>query len=106
MYIIFVIFHIFRGAAKNAFYLKKIGVTHVLNTAEGKKVGLVDTNEDFYYRYGIKYMGLKLFDVAQTNISKHFLEVSDYIDEALSEGGLFAYLLYIRIKLLLNYNLH
>ena len=76
-----------RGAAKNAFYLKKIGVTHVLNTAEGKKTGLVDTNEDFYYPYGIKYMGIKMFDVAQTNISKHFLDVADYIDEALNEGG-------------------
>jgi len=76
-----------RSAAKNAFYLTKIGVTHVLNTAEGKKVGLVDTNENYYYPYGIKYMGLKLFDVAQTNISKHFLEVSDFIDEALNEGG-------------------
>ena len=69
--------------------MTKIGVTHVCNTAEGKKVGLVDTNEDFYYRYGIKYMGIKLFDVAQTNIAKHFLEVSNYIDEALNEGGKF-----------------
>ena len=77
----------FRSAAKNAFYLTKIGVTHVLNTAEGKKVGLVDTNENYYYPYGIKYMGLKLFDVAQTNISKHFLEVADFIDEALNDGG-------------------
>ena len=31
----------FRGAAKNKFYLKKIGVTHVLNTAEGSRVGSV-----------------------------------------------------------------
>ena len=62
-------------------------MTHVLNTAEGKKTGLVDTNEDFYFPYGIKYMGIKMFDVAQTNISKHFLDVADYIDEALNEGG-------------------
>ena len=76
-----------RGAAKNAFYLKKIGVTHVLNTAEGKRSGLVDTNQDFYYPWGIKYKGLKLFDVAQTNIAVHFFEVAKYIDEALSSGG-------------------
>jgi len=76
-----------RGAAKNAFYLKKIGVTHVLNTAEGKRSGLVDTNENFYYPYGIKYKGLKLLDVAQTNIAVHFAEVAQYIDEALSSGG-------------------
>ena len=57
----------FRGAAKNTFYLKKVGtisthvihnmmcnpfpqvgVTHVLNTAEGQQSGTVDTNEKFY----------------------------------------------------------
>ena len=55
-----------RGAAKNTFYLKKVmtmvtlmwmrkvtlatqvGVTHVLNTAEGQQSGTVDTNEKFY----------------------------------------------------------
>jgi len=76
-----------KGAAINAFYLKKIGVTHVLNTAEGKRRGLVDTNEDFYYPYGIKYKGLKLLDVAQTNIKMHFVDVAHFIDDALSSGG-------------------
>jgi hypothetical protein len=34
-----------RGAAKNTFYLKKVGVTHVLNTAEGQRQGTVDTSQ-------------------------------------------------------------
>lgn len=76
-----------RGAAKNTFYLKKIGVTHVLNTAEGTRVGLVDTNKNFYKPFGIQYKGLKLLDVAQTNIAMYFSEVSEYIDEALKSGG-------------------
>jgi len=76
-----------RGAAKNTFYLKKIGVTHVLNTAEGNRTGLVDTNQNFYKPFGIKYKGLKLLDVAQTNISMYFTEVAEFIDEALKSGG-------------------
>merc|ERR1711884_780779 len=36
------------GAAKNAFYLKKIKVTHVLNAAQGSGPGFVDTDENFY----------------------------------------------------------
>lgn len=76
-----------RGAAKNTFYLKKIGVTHVLNTAEGTRVGLVDTNQNFYRPFNIKYKGLKLLDVAQTNIAMYFYEVAEYIDEALKSGG-------------------
>ena len=80
--------HLFyRGAAKNTFYLKKIGVTHVLNTAEGTRVGLVDTNQNFYRPFNIKYKGLKLLDVAQTNIAMYFYEVAEYIDEALKSGG-------------------
>jgi len=75
------------GAAKNTFYLKKIGVTHVLNTAEGNRTGLVDTNQNFYKPFGIKYKGLKLLDVAQTNISMYFTEVAEFIDEALKSGG-------------------
>ena len=79
-------FH-FRGAAKNTFYLKKAGVTHVLNTAEGTRQGLVDTNQNFYRPFGIKYKGLKLLDVAQTNIAMYFSEVAEFIDEALQSGG-------------------
>jgi len=78
----------FRGAAKNTFYLKKIGVTHVLNTAEGTRVGLVDTNQNYYKPFGIQYKGLKLLDVAQTNIAMYFAEVAEYIDEALKSGGI------------------
>lgn len=77
----------FRGAAKNTFYLKKAGVTHVLNTAEGTRSGLVDTNQNFYRPFGIKYKGLKLLDVAQTNIAMYFSEVAEFIDEALQSGG-------------------
>jgi len=76
-----------RGAAKNTFYLKKSGVTHVLNTAEGTRVGLVDTNQNFYRPFGITYKGLKLLDVSQTNIAMYFSEVAEYIDEALKSGG-------------------
>ena len=47
----------------------------------------MDTNEDFYYPYGIKYKGLKLLDVAQTNIKMHFVDVAHFIDDALSSGG-------------------
>lgn len=76
-----------KGAARNTFYLKRLGVTHVLNTAEGNRNGTVNTNQAFYNPYGIKYKGLRLLDVAQTNIAKHFNEVVEFIDEALEGGG-------------------
>ena len=75
------------GAAKNAFYLKKIRVTHVLNAAQGSGHGFVETDENFYKSFGIKYKGLKLADTVQTNISMYFTKVADYIDQALEQDG-------------------
>ena len=79
-----------RGAARNASYLRRLGVTHVLNTAEGNeriRNGTVNTSQAYYSPYDIKYKGLKLLDVAQQNISLHFPEVAEFIDEALAGGG-------------------
>merc|ERR1711971_385678 len=76
-----------KGAARNTFYLKRLGVTHVLNTAEGNRNGTVNTNQAYYSPFDIKYKGLKLLDVPQQNISLHFPEVAQFIDEALAEGG-------------------
>lgn len=50
-------------------------------------MGTVDTNQNYYKPFGIKYKGLKLLDVAQTNISMYFNEVAEFIDDALRGGG-------------------
>lgn len=36
------------AAAKNKQYLRLMGITHVLNTAEGSRFGQVDTGHGFY----------------------------------------------------------
>ena len=43
--------------------------------------------QEFYKPFGIKYKGLKLTDVPQTNISMYFNEVADFMDEAVKSGG-------------------
>ena len=62
---------------------KNTGVTHVLNSAEGTRIGTVNTSQEFYEPFGIKYKGLKLLDMPQANISVYFYEVADFIDGAL-----------------------
>lgn len=76
-----------KTAARNTSYLTKLGVTHVLNTAEGFLKGTVNTSQAYYQPSGIQYMGLKLVDVDQTNIAAHFDEVAAFIDSALASGG-------------------
>ncbi|KAL7648027.1 UNVERIFIED_CONTAM: hypothetical protein RMT77_001644 [Armadillidium vulgare] len=75
------------GAAKNRDYLKHVGITHVLNTAQGDKMATVNTNADFYKNYGIMYLGLELLDFPSANIAKYFEESANFIDEALKNGG-------------------
>lgn len=76
-----------RGAAKSKDYLKKVGITHVLNTAQGTKFAAVNTDEEFYKKDGIKYMGMKLLDVPSANIAQFFDSGAQFIDDALSSGG-------------------
>ncbi|KAK6643225.1 hypothetical protein RUM43_004730 [Polyplax serrata] len=73
--------------AKHKSYLKKIGITHVLNTAEGKSLSMVNTSQYFYADVGIKYLGFPLLDHPSTNISDYFQEAADFIHSALCSGG-------------------
>ena len=81
----------FSGAAKNKEYLKMVGITHVLNTAQGNKFATVDTNDEFYRETGIKYLGLNLLDVPSANIAQYFESGTNFIHEALSSGGKMVY---------------
>jgi hypothetical protein len=78
---------IFSDAAKNKQFLGKIGITHILNTAEGDEIRLVDTSKDYYRDTNIKYMGVQLQDRPETNISAHFAETADFIEDGVKSGG-------------------
>jgi len=65
-------------------YLKGIGVTHVLNTAERH----VPVNPEKYSCYGIKYYGFHVDDLPEANISRYFHSTSRFIDDAVKGGGL------------------
>lgn len=75
------------GTARNKDYLRGLGVTHVINTAEGQKFGQVDTGQAFYSSHGIQYLGLKLVDIPQEDISAHFDKTAEFIDDCLQQEG-------------------
>ena len=72
----------------NIEYLKKVGITHVLNTAEGSMFATVDTSAEYYKEAGIKYLGLQLLDTPSANISQYFEQGADFIESCLNAGGL------------------
>lgn len=76
------------AAARNKQYLRMMGITHVLNTAEGSRFGQVDTGHSYYRDMSnLRYMGFPLTDQPSTDISRYFYIASKFIENALSSGG-------------------
>jgi len=76
-----------RLAATNISYLKQVGITHVVNTAEGNGFCTVDTNANYYKAEGIKYIGFQLLDVVSADIQQFFEPAAQFIDECLKNNG-------------------
>ncbi|XP_068516967.1 dual specificity protein phosphatase 3 isoform X2 [Anas acuta] len=77
--------HLFGFIAKNITKLQRLGITHVLNAAEGKSFMHVNTNAEFYEGTGIRYHGIKANDTQEFNLSRYFEEAADFIEKALSQ---------------------
>lgn len=70
-----------------------LGITHLLNAAEGRRYGFVNTDSNYYRDTTIKYLGLAVMDLPSINISKYFDVAANFIDEAISmEGNLNIYI--------------
>ena len=66
--------------AVNKARLKRMGITHILNTAHGTGVY---TGESFYTGMNIQYMGIEVDDFPDTDIAAHFRSTAEFLDEAL-----------------------
>ncbi|KAM4711216.1 serine/threonine/tyrosine-interacting-like protein 2 [Anableps anableps] len=69
-----------KSAAVNKARLKRMGITHILNTAHGTGVY---TNESFYAGMSIQYRGIELDDFPDADIASHFRPTAEFLDEAL-----------------------
>ncbi|XP_025073524.1 MAP kinase phosphatase with leucine-rich repeats protein 2 [Pogonomyrmex barbatus] len=73
--------------AKNKKYLEKLGITHLLNAAEGKGFGFVNTDKNYYADTKIKYLGLPIKDLPTEDISEYFYIAANFIADAVSIKG-------------------
>lgn len=74
-----------------------LGITHLLNAAEGKRFGFVNTDSHYYADTTIKYLGLQIKDLPTEDISKYFYTAANFIDEAVSAKGNLMYSLVIYV---------
>uniref|UniRef100_A0ABK0LVC6 Dual specificity protein phosphatase n=1 Tax=Rattus norvegicus TaxID=10116 RepID=A0ABK0LVC6_RAT len=72
------------SVAQDITQLQKLGITHVLNAAEGRSFMHVNTSASFYKDTGITYMGIKANDTQEFNLSAYFERAADFIDQALA----------------------
>lgn len=68
----------------NVMRLKRLGVTHILNAAEGNSFMHVNTNAEFYAGTGVLYKGIPASDTDHFDISVYFEEAADFIGKALA----------------------
>jgi hypothetical protein len=65
--------------------LKKLGFTHILNAAEGRKFGQINTSATYYEEAGIHYLGFSIIDNPAYKIGMHFEEAIQFLEEALND---------------------
>ncbi|KAM6945336.1 LOW QUALITY PROTEIN: serine/threonine/tyrosine-interacting-like protein 2 [Aplochiton taeniatus] len=69
-----------KSVAVNKARLKRMGITHILNSAHGTGVY---TGQSFYTGMSLQYMGIEVDDFADADISPHFRTAAEFLDEAL-----------------------
>ncbi|XP_057681406.1 dual specificity phosphatase 29-like [Corythoichthys intestinalis] len=72
------------ATAKDKFNLKKLGITHVLNAAEGTWNN-VDTGASYYGDMGVVYHGVVAADTPSFDLSQYFITASHFIGTALAD---------------------
>lgn len=73
-----------RFVAMDVVRLRRQGVTHVLNAAEGDSLMHVNTGAQFYAGTDIVYHGVPASDTDHFDISVYFEEAADFIEKALA----------------------
>ncbi|XP_049591678.1 dual specificity phosphatase 29-like [Syngnathus scovelli] len=79
--------NVFIGDEKTALErpgLKKLGITHVLNAAEGKYNNVL-TGAEYYTGMNIQYFGVEADDKPTFDISQFFCPATQFISEALRQ---------------------
>ena len=72
----------FQASAQNVRFLQKMGITHVLNAAEGGWEGSVELSQEHYAGTGIQYLGLPLWDDVNAKILPYLGCANEFIASA------------------------
>ena len=77
----------FRSIAEDKKQLKSLGVTLVVNAAQGNKFNQINTNSDFYSDVRMEFHGIPALDIMTYKINKYFSDAAEAIDKCLLSKG-------------------
>ena len=80
----------YRSTALCIGHLREMGVTAVLNAAQGSMTdwSYVNTKAIYYTGVGIQFLGVPAIDLKWYPICNHFQEASDFIEEVVKSKGM------------------
>lgn len=73
--------------AKDRIGLKRLGITHILNSAEGKTAYHVNTNFVMFKHVDIEYYGIEAMDQMNFQLTPYFDKSAEFIQKGLDSGG-------------------
>ena len=77
----------FSSIALSRVGLRDLGITHLLNMAQGKSNYHVNANHVMYRKVNIEYLGMEATDQMNFDLSVYFEKGADFIEKGLSSGG-------------------
>ncbi|XP_041376161.1 dual specificity protein phosphatase 3-like [Gigantopelta aegis] len=81
-----------RTAAEDKRELKSLGITLVVNAAQGSKFNQINTNAEFYTDVDMKFHPIPALDIMTYKINKYFKDAAEAIDKCLlSKGKVFVH---------------
>ena len=75
-----------RETAQMLVSLMDLGVTHVLNAAQGNSRYHVNTSPVKYQKHNISFLGIEATDFMNFDMSPFFQQAADFIEEGLKDG--------------------
>lgn len=72
-------------------------ITHIVNCAQGKRFGQVDTTAEDYVGADISYLGIPGHDSIKFDITPYFTRAADFIREGCCEGWLYTRILPVNL---------
>lgn len=67
--------------------LRNLGITHLLNVAQGKSNFHVNADDVMYNKVNIQYLGIEATDHMNFDLSVFFEKTTEFIEKGLSSGG-------------------